>query len=132
MHCRVCLKIPSFRPQELLNAIFLFQLNAVFFNSSFYLFKYIYFSISNFFKLSTKTIHPLSQFIQLPKRVNYHLLFSYESISFTNTDTILLSALPANALFAAPITLPISAGEVAPTLAMMSFNATRISSSLII
>ena len=82
--------------------------------------------------IAYKTIHPLPQSIKLPKRVNYHLLISYESISFTNADTILLSALPANALFAAPITLPISAGEVAPKLAIISFNATRISSSLII
>ena len=46
---------------------------------------------------------------------NYSVFHDINKSSFTNAEIVLPSAFPANFLVAAPITFPISAGDVAPT-----------------
>ena len=52
----------------------------------------------------------------------------FDNNSFTKPEIVFPSALPANSLVAAPITFPISAGDVAPT-AVIIFSIAAFTSS---
>src|SRR5258705_10510487 len=53
----------------------------------------------------------------------------FDNKSLAKPEMVLPSALPANCLLAAPITLPISAGDVAPTAAIIFTSSAFISSA---